>query len=73
MSDVLMAPWPRLRELRDRRGPATDEASLLARAAAFSDQDIRDLQVLSKLAWFDLDWLAHDADVRALAAKGRGY
>jgi alpha-amylase/alpha-mannosidase (GH57 family) len=73
MSDVLMAPWPRLRELRDLRGPATDEASLLARAAAFSDQDLRDLQVLSKLAWFDLDWLAHDADVRALAAKGRGY
>ena len=28
------------------------------RAAAFGAQDLRDLQVLSKLAWFDLDWLA---------------
>ena len=68
-----MAPWPRLLELRDLRGPASDGAALHARAAAFSDQDFRDLQVLSKLAWFDLDWLAHDPDVRALCAKGRGY
>lgn len=73
MSDVLMAPWPRLRELCDLRGAAVDEASLAARAAAFSEQDLVDLQVLSKLAWFDLHWLAHDPDVRALAAKGRGY
>jgi alpha-amylase/alpha-mannosidase (GH57 family) len=73
MSDVLMAPWPRLRELRDLRGPLGDEGSLAARAAAFTEQDLLDLQVLSKLAWFDLDWLAHDPDVRALAAKGRGY
>jgi alpha-amylase/alpha-mannosidase (GH57 family) len=73
MSDVLMAPWPRLRELREKRGPASDAAALEALSALFSDQDFLDLQVLSKLAWFDLDWLAHDPDVRALAGKGRGY
>src|SRR5688500_5573428 len=33
MSDVLMAPWPRLRELRDLRGPVADEGSLAARSA----------------------------------------
>jgi alpha-amylase/alpha-mannosidase (GH57 family) len=73
MSDVLMAPWPRLVELRDLRGPVSEGTSLHARAAVFSEQDLVDLQVLSKLAWFDLDWLANDPDVRALAAKGRGY
>ena len=36
-------------------------------------QDMRDLQVLSQIAWFDEEFLTHDADVRALAAKGRGY
>jgi alpha-amylase/alpha-mannosidase (GH57 family) len=73
MSEPLMAPWPRLRELRDRRGTEPDEDALRRAAAAFSEQDLRDLQVLSKLAWFDLDWLAHDGDVRALARKGHGY
>ena len=53
---------------RERLEPALRQA-----AKAFSDQDLRDLQVLSKLAWFDLDWQAHDPVVRALAQKGRGF
>jgi alpha-amylase/alpha-mannosidase (GH57 family) len=73
MSEPLMAPWPRLRELRDRRGAEPAEADLQAAAATFTEQDMRDLQVLSKLAWFDLDWLARDPVVKGLAAKGRGY
>ena len=73
MSEPLLAPWPRLRELRDRRGARASEPELHRAAAAFTDQDFRDLQVLSKLAWFDLDWLAHDPVVRALAEKGQGY
>ena len=39
----------------------------------FDTQAIRDLQVLSQLAWFDEEYLTHDADVRALVRKGRGY
>jgi alpha-amylase/alpha-mannosidase (GH57 family) len=73
MSEPLMAPWPRLRELRERRGPSADDAALASAADAFDAQDLRDLQVLSKLAWFDLDWLEHDPVVRALAGKGRGF
>ena len=73
MSEPLLAPWPRLRELRDRRGARAGEPELHRAAAAFTDQDFRDLQVLSKLAWFDLDWLARDPVVRALAEKGQGY
>jgi alpha-amylase/alpha-mannosidase (GH57 family) len=39
----------------------------------FSTQDIRDLQVLSQLAWFDEEFQAHDVEVQGLISKGRGY
>jgi alpha-amylase/alpha-mannosidase (GH57 family) len=39
----------------------------------FSTQDIRDLQVLSQLAWFDEEFQAHDIEVRSLLSKERGY
>ena len=39
----------------------------------FSSQDLRDLQVLSQLAWFDEEFLAHDPEVKALVAKQRNY
>jgi alpha-amylase/alpha-mannosidase (GH57 family) len=39
----------------------------------FDAQAIRDLQVLSQLAWFDEEYLTHDPDVRELVRKGRGY
>jgi alpha-amylase/alpha-mannosidase (GH57 family) len=39
----------------------------------FSTQDIRDLQVLSQLAWFDEEFQAHDGEVQDLLAKARGY
>src|SRR5258708_1405939 len=34
----------------------------------FSAPDIRDLQVLSQLAWFDEEFQAHDVDVQGLLA-----
>jgi alpha-amylase/alpha-mannosidase (GH57 family) len=39
----------------------------------FSVQDLRDLQVLSQVAWFDEEFQAHDEEVKALIAKGRDY
>lgn len=39
----------------------------------FGTQEYRDLQVLSQVAWFDEEYLDHDADVRQLVNKGRGY
>jgi alpha-amylase/alpha-mannosidase (GH57 family) len=39
----------------------------------FGPQGLRDLQVLSQLAWFDEEFLEHDPQVKALAAKGRNY
>jgi alpha-amylase/alpha-mannosidase (GH57 family) len=40
---------------------------------SFGPQGMRDLQVLSQLAWFDEEFQEHDAQVKALAAKGRNY
>jgi alpha-amylase/alpha-mannosidase (GH57 family) len=34
---------------------------------------LRDLQVLSQLAWFDEQWLTEDPDIRSLVEKGRNY
>jgi alpha-amylase/alpha-mannosidase (GH57 family) len=39
----------------------------------FAAQEIRDLQVLSQLAWFDEEFQDRDADVLLLLAKGRNY
>src|SRR5579863_1502041 len=39
----------------------------------FGPQDLRDLQVLSQLAWFDEEFQEHDPAVRELIAKGRNF
>ena len=39
----------------------------------FSLQDLRDLQVLSQVAWFDEEFQAHDEEVQGLIAKGRDF
>ena len=39
----------------------------------FSPQTLRDLQVLSQVAWFDEEFLAGDTEVRALVKKARNY
>ncbi|MDZ4802120.1 MAG: glycoside hydrolase family 57 protein [Bryobacteraceae bacterium] len=45
-----------------------------ARARRFFDsQALRDLQVLSQLAWFDEEFLTHDPFVSSLAAKSRDF
>lgn len=39
----------------------------------FSTQAFRDLQVLSQLAWFDEEILAHDPEVHELVLRGRSF
>ncbi len=63
--------YPRYGELLDAWETA-DRNPRRARAA-FTTQAMRDLQVLSQLAWFDEEFLANDSDVRALVQKERGY
>ena len=69
----LIGRFPRFAELHALRGPRNDEASLRVVAPHFGPDAMRDLQVLSKLAWFDLEWQREDPALCALIAKGRGY
>jgi alpha-amylase/alpha-mannosidase (GH57 family) len=59
----LIGRYPRYRELY--------EAHQAGRA--LDDQEMRDLQVLSQVAWFDEEILAHDREVRTIVTKGSGY
>jgi alpha-amylase/alpha-mannosidase (GH57 family) len=70
--DRMIDPYPRYRELLDRRA---DGGGLSARAQAsqFSVDDLRDLQVWHKLVWIDPEYLARDERARGLVAKGRGF
>ncbi len=52
--------YPRYRELYETH-------------ARLSARDLRDLQVLSQLVWFDEDLLARDAELGELVSKGRDY
>ncbi len=70
---VLLSRFPRLVELIEARGPAGDERRLREAARRFSVEDLRDLQLLATLAWFDLDWLAGDPELLRLEQKGRGF
>jgi alpha-amylase/alpha-mannosidase (GH57 family) len=40
---------------------------------AFDSQMVRDLQVLSQLAWFDEEYLRNDPEIAALVTKGGGF
>jgi alpha-amylase/alpha-mannosidase (GH57 family) len=58
---TMLQPFPRYFELHERRSDPT-------RHHAFSDQDIRDIQVWWSLAWFD-----HDRRPQELVEKGRNF
>jgi alpha-amylase/alpha-mannosidase (GH57 family) len=59
----MIGPHPRYAELHARR----------AERRAFSEDDLRDLQVWHKLAWMDPDLLATDSRLRGLVARNAGY
>src|SRR5215217_4874587 len=61
--DRMIRPYPRYAELHARR----------LRPDTFTIDDLRDLQVLHKLAWMDADWLRTDARLQTLAGKQRAY
>ena len=59
--DKIIRRYPRYIELYERRrGP-------------MSIQELRDLQILSQIAWFDEDLLAKDEELKELIRKGRDY
>jgi alpha-amylase/alpha-mannosidase (GH57 family) len=69
--DRMIRPWPRYRELYERRRPGRVAAAQVV--DDFSVADLTDLQVWANLAWFHRTLLAEDDGLRALVEKGRGF
>jgi alpha-amylase/alpha-mannosidase (GH57 family) len=69
--DHMIGRFPRYQELLNKRGGA-DEAAIQAALQAFSEQDMRDLQVWFNLAWFDPSFLAEEP-LKGLVEKGRDF
>ena len=67
----MIARYPRYEELLGG-WEAADRNPKRARNF-FTPQTMRDLQVLSQVAWFDEEFLANDPEVRQLVEKGRDY
>jgi alpha-amylase/alpha-mannosidase (GH57 family) len=78
--ETMINPYPRFRELADRKQGDSDEA-LRRTLATYTDADWRDLQAWFNLAEFDPDFREGDvtlpdgstASVAGLVAKGRGF
>lgn len=70
-SHRLVHRFPRYAELYEAWRAAGRRPDRAARF--FGIGSLRDLQVLSQLAWFDEEWLEKDADVRSLVEKGRDF
>ncbi|MFQ6105126.1 MAG: glycoside hydrolase [Candidatus Glassbacteria bacterium] len=64
--------FPRYTELLSKRGRKTPRNRLRERLSYFTEGDLRDLQVLFNLAWFNASHLK-DPDLAALVEKGRGF
>ena len=65
----VMRRWPRYSELFEW----SQRAALEAVTRTFGQRDWRDLQFLSQLCWMDEEYLAADAVVSRLSAKGSDY
>jgi alpha-amylase/alpha-mannosidase (GH57 family) len=67
----MIEPNARYAELLRKRNAAPNGPASAARA--FSEGELRDLQVWHKLVWIDPLYVANDARVRGLLEKGRGF
>jgi alpha-amylase/alpha-mannosidase (GH57 family) len=74
-ADHLIYRYPRYGELFNvwKSCGANPQVAQKAARRHFSVQDLRDLQVLSQVAWFDEEFQEHDEELKGLIAKGSGY
>jgi len=71
--NVWVRPVPRYSELLDKRGTDPRQIDLLERQAAFSAQELRDLQVHFVLAWMGFAARREEPRIGELIEKQRGY
>ncbi len=71
--DRMIDPYPRYRELLDKRGRQASSDTVTRTQTYFKEQDWRDLQVWFTLTWFDPYWRTRDDFIRGLFQKGKGF
>jgi alpha-amylase/alpha-mannosidase (GH57 family) len=71
--DRMIEPYPRYRELLDKRGRRASPEDLKRTQQYFKEQDWRDLQVWFNLVWFDPLWREKDSFIRDLFEKGTNF
>ncbi len=71
--NVWVRPVARYSELLDKRGTDLRQIDLLERQAAFTAQELRDLQVQFVLAWMGFTARREEPRISELVAKERGY
>jgi alpha-amylase/alpha-mannosidase (GH57 family) len=71
--DTMIDPFPRYRELLDKRGRFAWGEELTRIQNYFKEHDWRDLQVWFNLSWFDPYWTEHDVFIRGLREKGKNF
>ena len=72
--DHLIGRYPRYRELWQQFCPQANQSADDVRriATRMSERDVRDLQVLSQIAWMD-EFFLDEPEIRELVAKGHDY
>ena len=71
--DNLIKPFPRYYELLTKRGFRFTKADVKRVTKYFTNEDVRDLQVLFNLSWIDPMYRNADPFLTELAAKGKDY
>src|SRR5882762_11700330 len=71
--NVWVRPVSRYSELLDKRGTDPRQIDLLERQAAFTAQELRDLQVHFVLSWMGFAARREEPRIAELVAKERGY
>lgn len=70
---TMISPFPRYRELLEKRGSSSKRENLSRIARYFSIQELRDLQALFNLVWIDPYLRQNDPELKELTSKGAGY
>jgi alpha-amylase/alpha-mannosidase (GH57 family) len=71
--DTMVKPFPRYYELLLKRGLRYSKDDISRTVRYFTDQDIRDLQVLFNLSWIDPMFREGDLFLKGLVQKQRDY
>jgi alpha-amylase/alpha-mannosidase (GH57 family) len=71
--ETMIAPFPRYRELLEKRGRIEDRGRWSEIQRYFSNQDLQDIQVWFNLAWFNFVLRETDPFLKGLVQKGRNY